>query len=306
MKLLLSILLFALVFDSVQAEDRVLEEYATATPVGFVLWKPDGTELKTDAVDGGTDCSISKDGGTETTCTNDFVDEGSGYSISLTATELTAKRVRVCFIDTGTKAYLDKCVFIETYGNASSQHPDAKVTVEAIDDGVITSGTIATDAIGAAELAQGAADKVWNTTSRALTDKSGFALSSSQAFNLTGNITGNLSGSVGSVTTVSDKSGYSAACTLGTDAITSASLSAAAGAKIADITWRRTTAHIEASSDGDTLSAKSGYGVIAALKHAHSVVGNVYTSYKSDGSTQLETRTVAGSSSAVPITSMSN
>ena len=48
-----------------------------------------------------------------------------------------------------------------------------------------------------------------------VSDKTGFSLSSSQSFNLTGNITGNLSGSVGSVTggvtvtTNNDKTGYS-------------------------------------------------------------------------------------------------
>jgi hypothetical protein len=58
-------------------------------------------------------------------------------------------------------------------------------------------------------------------TAGTVSDKSGYSLSGTQAFNLTGNITGNLSGSVGSVTgavgsvtspvtagTVSDKTGY--------------------------------------------------------------------------------------------------
>lgn len=58
----------------------------------------------------------------------------------------------------------------------------AKIANGAIDAatfaaGAIDAAAIATDAIGAAELAQGAADKVWATTTRALTDKAGFALS---------------------------------------------------------------------------------------------------------------------------------
>jgi hypothetical protein len=50
--------------------------------------------------------------------------------------------------------------------------------------------------------------------SNAVSDKTGYALSGTQTFNVTGDITGNLSGSVGSVTapvtagTVSDKTGY--------------------------------------------------------------------------------------------------
>ena len=81
-------------------------------------------------------------------------------------------------------------------------------------DGSLTSAKFGTGAIDANAFAQAAADKVWSTTSRAITDKAGFSLSASQTFNLTGNITGNLSGSVGSVTgavtvgTNNDKTGY--------------------------------------------------------------------------------------------------
>lgn len=60
------------------------------------------------------------------------------------------------------------------------------ITAAAVADGAIDAATfaagaidaaaIAADAIGASELAQGAADKVWASATRALTDKSGFAL----------------------------------------------------------------------------------------------------------------------------------
>ncbi len=68
------------------------------------------------------------------------------------------------------------------------------------------------------------ASQIWSNETRTLTggvtvatnnDKTGYSLSNSQTFNLTGNITGNLSGSVGSVTnsvtvgTNNDKTGYS-------------------------------------------------------------------------------------------------
>jgi hypothetical protein len=59
-----------------------------------------------------------------------------------------------------------------------------------------------------------------------VSDKTGYSLSSSQSFNLTGNITGNLSGSVGSVT------GAVLLPTLPTDWISAAGLSAAAVTKI--------------------------------------------------------------------------
>lgn len=46
-------------------------------------------------------------------------------------------------------------------------------------------------------------------TAGTVSDKTGYALSSTQAFSNTGTWTGNITGSVGSVTTVSDKTGYS-------------------------------------------------------------------------------------------------
>ncbi len=63
-----------------------------------------------------------------------------------------------------------------------------------------------------------------------INDKTGFSLSGTQTYNLTGNITGNLSGSVGSVSgsvnslTTWDKTGYS----IGTGGITSSSFAAGA------------------------------------------------------------------------------
>lgn len=49
--------------------------------------------------------------------------------------------------------------------------------------------------------------------------------------------------------------------TLGTDALPAASVSAAAAAKIADVTLRRNLANVKASADGDNLSLHSLYGV---------------------------------------------
>ena len=101
-------------------------KYGVESKVNFVLFQVDGINLKVDAADCGascTDCSIIKDEGAEADCTNDFVDEGSGYSITLTATELTAARVQVFLQDDATKVYLDTSFVVETYGNASAQHP---------------------------------------------------------------------------------------------------------------------------------------------------------------------------------------
>jgi len=94
--------------------------------------------------------------------------------------------------------------------------------------------------------------------------KTGYALSSSQTFSLTGNITGNLSGSVGSVTspvtagTVSDKTGYSLAVTPPTTA------------QIADAVWDEDNrGHTSPHSTGKNLDTvrKANYvidGTVAA------------------------------------------
>ena len=73
--------------------------------------------------------------------------------------------------------------------------------------------------------------------------------------------------------------------------------------KIADIILRRATSNIEASSDGDALSIRSLYGMIAQGVHKTSISGTTLTVTKSDESTTLGTRTIATSPTAKPIIS---
>lgn len=99
-----------------------LRKYGVEATIPFELYEVDGVNLRTDAADAGTDCNIMKDEGADATCTNDFVDEGMGYSITLTSTEMEAARIVLYIIDSATKVWLDKVIVIETYGNASAQH----------------------------------------------------------------------------------------------------------------------------------------------------------------------------------------
>ncbi len=89
----------------------ILAEYGRAKTINFHLVEVDGVDFRIDAADGGTDCSISKDEGADTTCTNDFVDEGIGYSLALTATELQAARINGHLVDSATKVWLDTGFF---------------------------------------------------------------------------------------------------------------------------------------------------------------------------------------------------
>lgn len=114
MKYFIALIFFGLA-TTARAQSVELRDYGVATTVDFSLYDPLGANLKTDAVDGGLDCSIIKDEGTETACTNDFVDEGSTYSIALTAAEMSASRIIVCIVDADSPdVYLPKCMKILT------------------------------------------------------------------------------------------------------------------------------------------------------------------------------------------------
>jgi hypothetical protein len=78
--------------------------YGVAETFNFVLYNADGT-LDVDESDGGTEVSLSCDEGAETTATNDFADEGTFYSIALTAAELKCERVTVVIAATTTNVF---------------------------------------------------------------------------------------------------------------------------------------------------------------------------------------------------------
>ncbi|KKN07626.1 hypothetical protein LCGC14_1065110 [marine sediment metagenome] len=100
-----------------------LAEYGRAKTIHFDLVEVDGVDLRVDAADGGSDCIVMTDEAAEGTATNDFVDEGTGYSLVLTAAEMAGARITVYVIDSATKAWLDKTIQIETFGHLSSAHP---------------------------------------------------------------------------------------------------------------------------------------------------------------------------------------
>lgn len=101
----------------------ILRKYGVQTTFNFRLFEVDGVDFRVDAVHGTNDTKIMKDEGTEANTTNAFTDEGQGYSIVLTATEMQAARIVIYIADvTATKVWLDTSLTIETYGNASAQH----------------------------------------------------------------------------------------------------------------------------------------------------------------------------------------
>lgn len=103
----------------------ILRKYGEEAIFDFSLFETDGIDLKVDAVHASGDTVIMKDEGAEEPTDNDFIDEGQGYSLVLTATEMEAARIVIYIVDQGTKAWLDPTpITIETYGHANAQHPD--------------------------------------------------------------------------------------------------------------------------------------------------------------------------------------
>ena len=99
-----------------------LRKYGVETKIPFVLYETDGLDFKVDAAHASGDTTITKDEGSEVSTTNGFVDEGTGYSITISATEMQAARIVVFIVDQGTKAWMDDAFVIETYGDSSAQH----------------------------------------------------------------------------------------------------------------------------------------------------------------------------------------
>ena len=126
--------------------DRRLAKYGVEYILNFELYEIDGIDLKVDAADGGTDCTVRKDQGADATATNDFVDEGLSYSLTITAAEMQAKEVTVHIVDSATKVYLDKVLVVETYGNASALH--AMDLDDAVRGGMTALPNAAADAAG--------------------------------------------------------------------------------------------------------------------------------------------------------------
>lgn len=117
----------------------------------------------------------------------------------------------------------------------------------------------------------GIAGTVWTNASRTITggtittvsDKTGYSLSGTQSFNLTGNITGNLSGSVGSVSgAVGSVTGSVGSVTGSVGSVVSAvSLSAGTQASIGNSVWLSNISSYVSPSAGYALNAASGGGV---------------------------------------------
>jgi hypothetical protein len=126
-----------------------LRKYGVEAKIPFTLFEVDGVDFRTDAAHAAGDTKLMKDEGAEANTSNAFVDEGQGYSITLTATEMQMARGVVYIVDSATKVWLDDSIAIDTYGNASAQHAidldsaiHSDVSAILVDTGTTIPGTI--------------------------------------------------------------------------------------------------------------------------------------------------------------------
>lgn len=103
---------------------------------------------------------------------------------------------------------------------------------------------------------------------------------------------------------LSNVNGTLDASEIGTNAIGAAEIAADAGGKIADITLRRHSANVEASSDGDALDFQSLYGAVAKQTNNLAVSGSNLNIYRADGVTLFKAQTLTSSAGAAPITGL--
>ena len=129
----------------------ILRKYGAATTFDLHLVKPDGVDFETAATFVAGDLKIMKDEGAEANTANLPSDEGVGYSLVLTASEMQAARLVVYLVDqTATKVWLDTAIVVETYGNASAQHGfDLDVAEQQVDAVKISGSSTAADNVEA-------------------------------------------------------------------------------------------------------------------------------------------------------------
>lgn len=103
----------------------ILAKYNQSKTIHFELFEVDGVDLRVDAVfeAASSDVQLMLNEGADADSSNGFTDEGKGYSLVLTATEMSNARITIYIVDqTATKVWLDRAIHIETYGHASAEH----------------------------------------------------------------------------------------------------------------------------------------------------------------------------------------
>lgn len=123
--------------------DTIWGEYGRALTVDFELWETDGTDFQLGAVHASGDTTIMRDEAAVVNTTNGFVDEGTGYSILVSAAEMAAARIKLYVIDQGTKAWLDKTIRVLTHSHPLAHDPRGVIAAGTAQAGDATTLTLA-------------------------------------------------------------------------------------------------------------------------------------------------------------------
>lgn len=141
----------------------ILSKYGVARHIYVPIIKRDVVDfaVSADWTPAAGDVKISKDGGAAANVTNlpTAITMGNTamWDFSLTLTEMQAAQVMVTVADSAPKAVEDQMIIIETYGNASAQHPfDLASATTTPGANTITSSVIAANAIGSSQIATNA------------------------------------------------------------------------------------------------------------------------------------------------------
>lgn len=260
----------------------------------------------------GSDTIVQIDTASASYATNLVAATGSRWALVLTAAELSGKKIGVTIIDAATKAVEDQDIEIETYGSPLAQqgfdYTLATITLsqpaaDQVVNAVWATGSRTLSSFGT--LQGDVVNAVWATPSRTL---SSFGTLQTDIVNNTwatpsrtlssfGTLQGDIVNNVWAT-------GSRTLSSLQTDVISAAAISAAGGAKIADIVLRRTAANARASSDGDAANFRTLLGATSKLVNKVAVNGSNLEIMQENDTTVYGTQAMTTDSAAAPITAL--
>ncbi len=303
------ILITLLALLSVTAHAEVWQgRYGVSERFDFKLYNADGT-LDVDEADGGTEVSLSCDEGAETTATNDFVDEGTFYSILLTAAEMRCSRITVVVAATTTEVF-----FIQTNGlpgvidegtaqAATSTTLQLRSAASFADDEIIGATCVITSASTGVGQARTITDYVsstdtatvatWTTTPTGTITYQCFGTAASS---------GSISIASGCITAAAFAAGAIDAAAIAADAIGASEIATDAIGAAEIATDAITAAEIAASAigaaeiaDGGITSTEFGSGAITATAIATDAIGAAELAADAITSAEIATDSIGAS-----------
>ena len=127
---------------------EILAKYGIQQTFYFPLIDAGALDLavSADYTPAATDCRLSIDGGSWAQATNTIADETEGWSITLTAAEMSGTRIHVNIVDAATKAVEDQSLIISTAFSGQLEASLA-IPIREVDNATFTATTVALEAL---------------------------------------------------------------------------------------------------------------------------------------------------------------